>query len=53
MAAAAWLQIADRGSDGIESVQGVAKFVQRQGLHMPLDVGGGLIRIALGEGAQL
>ena len=35
------------------AMQRLAELVQRQRLHVPLDVGRGLRRIALGEGAEL
>ena len=52
-AAAGRIQVADAGSEGVEAVQRLAKGVQAQRLHVVLDVGPGLGRVAAGEGAQL
>ena len=45
----ATLQDADAGSKRRKCMQGFAKFFQRQGLHMVLQVGGGLRRIGTRE----
>ena len=53
VAAARRLQVADRRRDRVERVQRLAELVERQRLHVPLDVRGRLRRIALRERAEL
>ena len=47
------LQIAGADRDGGEAVQGIAEFVERQRLHVELDVGALAMRIGAGEDAEL
>ena len=51
--AARRLQVGDRRRDRVEPVQRVAELVERQRLHVPLDVRGLPLRVAAGEGAEL
>ena len=52
-ASAAWIQVAHAGGDGWEAVQRFTKGIQAKRLHVVLNVGKGLRRIALCESAQL
>ena len=52
-APAGGVQVADAGGEGVEAVQRLAKRVERQGLHVVLDVGVGLVGRRAGERAKL
>ena len=53
LAPAGGVQVANAGGEGVEAVQRFAKGVERQRLHVVLQIGVGLIRTAAGESTQL
>ena len=53
VAAAGRTQVRDAGGEGRKFVQRIAEFVERQRLHMKLDIGALLMRIRAREGTEL